>query len=282
MNILLCGDSGFIGRHCRAALQAAGHTVRGLQGTDMALATRPADWAALLDGVDAVVNAVGVLRDSPRRPMQALHADAPAALFEAAASAGVARLIHLSALGLADNPTRYAQTKRQAEDHLQTLVSTERLHAVWLQPSVVLGPGGASSALFERLAALPWLPLPRVATHTLIQPLAVGDLAELVLRLLAPQIDHRGALPCVGPEAAPLADWIARLRARQGRPAARVMVVPDHLTRLSAQLGDLLPLTPWGRDTLSLLSQPNVADVTLLTGLLGHPPRPALADLEAT
>uniref|UniRef100_UPI00097C472D NAD-dependent epimerase/dehydratase family protein n=1 Tax=Pelomonas sp. KK5 TaxID=1855730 RepID=UPI00097C472D len=203
--ILVLGAGGFIGGAIAANLRAAGHAIRHPH-LDFAHLTRPADWQPHLDGVDAVINAVGVLRDSNRRPMQAVHADAPAALFEAAA--GRCRVIHVSALGIAGNPTRYAQTKLAAERSLQALHG--RLDACIVRPSIVFGPGGASSRLFTTLARLPLLALPAAALRTRVQPIAVRDLAAACTALVAaPSLPRQ--LDAVGPEALTLAAFIAAL-----------------------------------------------------------------------
>ena len=110
MRILLSGASGFIGGALAQALRQRGHTVvevlrrvpEGARDTvraDFALAPAETFWAPHLAGVDAVVNAVGILRDLPGQGFQALHTDAPARLFRAAASAGVRTVIQVSALG---------------------------------------------------------------------------------------------------------------------------------------------------------------------------------------
>ena len=43
----------------------------------------PSVWMARLQGVDAVVNAVGIIRETPRATFEALHHRAPRALFAA-------------------------------------------------------------------------------------------------------------------------------------------------------------------------------------------------------
>ena len=58
------------------------------------------DWLAHLTGVDAVVNAAGVLQDSPWDSTHGVHAAGPAALFEACERAGVRRVVHISAVGV--------------------------------------------------------------------------------------------------------------------------------------------------------------------------------------
>ncbi len=81
MRILLCGASGFIGQEIATALQQAGHTVaarsrRSKPSLDFVRATSATDWAPHLPGIDAVINAAGVLRDSRRAPLEAVHAAA--------------------------------------------------------------------------------------------------------------------------------------------------------------------------------------------------------------
>ena len=87
MHILLTGSTGFIGNTLQTALQRAGHTVHGgvsprsrtlLPGQvpmDFAHDTTAAAWLPRLEGIDAVVNAVGVLRDTRARPIDAVHRD---------------------------------------------------------------------------------------------------------------------------------------------------------------------------------------------------------------
>ena len=286
---LLCGASGFIGRHIACALRAAGWQVRpasrrSAPAVDYTRAIHASDWQPLLQGASAVINAVGVLRDSRARPMQALHADAPCALFEACAASGVRRVIHISALGIdGGGPaarTPYARTKRQAEERLLALTAQGRLDGIALRPSLVFGAGGASTRLFLALARLPVLALPRCAFTARV---AVWDLAEAVARLAAsPAASHAashaanarpltGLLELAGPQPLTLAAYIQQLRASQGRPPACALALPACITRASARLGDALPFSPWCTQSLHLLSAGNVASPAALPELLGRP-----------
>lgn len=287
MNVLLCGASGFVGRHIQAALHAAGHRVRAASRrsqppVDFAHALHARDWQAHLHGVDAVVNAVGVLRDSRRQPMQALHDAAPRALFDACAQAGVRRVLHVSALGIDGNPTLYARSKRAADAHLLALTGSGALDGVVLRPSLVFGREGDSSRLFMALARLPLLALPRPVQQGRVQPVAVRELAEVVARLIAqpaPQA-RRGLLELGGPRALTLAAFIATLRAQLGHTPARTWTLPDALTRLSARVGDRISVSPWCSETLALLATDNVTPDTPIAALLGRaatPPEQLLA-----
>jgi uncharacterized protein YbjT (DUF2867 family) len=285
MRILVCGAGGFIGSAIARALHQAGHDV--VHGTSPRRAARQPDgsavpmdfatdtsmhaWLPRLAGMDAVVNAVGILRDTPARPMAAVHEAAPMALFDACAASGVRRVVHVSALGIADNSTRYARTKRTADEHLLAATQAGRLDGMVLRPSIVFGRGGDSSALFMRLARLPLLWLPGPVLRARVQPLAVADLAEAVAALMGPARSRHGMAALAGPQALALGAFIASLRSQTGRPPARTMRLPDLLTRHSARLGDVLPFSPWCSETLSLLATDNVADPAVLEDLLGRP-----------
>ncbi|WCM94627.1 NAD-dependent epimerase/dehydratase family protein [Acidovorax sp. NCPPB 2350] len=284
MQILLTGATGFIGRHVSARLRAEGHTVHegvsprharpgpGQVPMDFSRDIAARDWLPRLHGIDAVVNAVGVLRDSAARPIDALHRDAPKALFEACAQAGVRRVVQVSALGVDRSETRYARTKRAADHHLLDLAGQgpAPLRACVLRPSVVFGRGGASSALFMALARLPVVCLPRPVLQARVQPVAVHDLADAVAALLGPALDHAGVIECAGPEAVTMGGLIASLRAQCGHGPARVLPLPDALGRLGARLGDLVPASPWCSESLELLGSDNTADGAPLRALAGH------------
>lgn len=282
MRVLVCGARGFIGARVAEALQQAGHEVlRGVRAPAMGRADerqvdfvrwrQPEPWRTALAGVDAVINTVGVLRDSRQQPMQAIHAEVPEALFEACARQGVRRVIHISALGIEGNPTLYARSKLAAEAALLDRVQAGRLDGVVLRPSIVFGEGGDSSRLFTLLARLPLLCLPSPVTRARVQPIAVGELAQGMVRLLSPEgAGVQGGLNVVGPRALTLAEFIASLRRQMGHGPARVLPLPDLLTRWSARLGDEVPWAPWCTETLNLLAQDNVAAASAFEQLLGR------------
>lgn len=285
MNILLCGASGFVGRTVRATLEAVGHTITGPGlGIDFCRDVTPAAWLPRLQGVDAVVNAVGVLRDTVRRPMQAVHVDAPAALFDACAQAGVRRVVHVSALGIDTTSVPYAVTKRAAEQRLLAHDAAGRLDGVVLRPSIVFGRGGASSGLFMTLARSPVLWAPQAMITARVQPVSVRDLAEAVVRLLGPGQAGRftGLLPCVGPTPLTLAEFVVSLRQQCGHGRPLVRAQPDWLTRLSVALGDRVTALPLCTETMTLLQHDNVADPQAFATVLGRPARPVDTLLETS
>ena len=264
MHILLTGSTGFIGNTLQAALQSAGHTVHGgvsprqrslLPGQvpmDFARDTTAAAWLPRLQGIDAV------------------HRDTPIALFDACAQAGVQRVVHISALGIEGSSTRYAQTKRAAEAHLNHLAAQGKLRPAILRPSVVYGKGGDSSALFMNLARLPVALFPGPVLDARVQPVSVHDLAAAVVALLGPALAQTGIIECTGPEALTMGAFIASLRQQLGHRPATVLRLPQPLTTLSARLGDAVPQSPWCSETLAMLGSDNVGNPAVFEQLLGR------------
>ena len=253
MRVLLLGAGGFIGAHVAEALRARRHAVTAGK-VDFAHAHRPEDWMAALAGIDAVVNAVGIIRERRGRSFDALHSAAPRALFDACRRAGVRRVVQISALGAdAAAQSRFHRTKRAADRHLAAL----ELDWAIVQPSLVFGAGGESARLFALLAALPVTPLPGDGSQR-VQPIHVDDLAECIARLLDQPM--RVIVQAVGPRAITLREWLGLLRAQMRFGKARFFEVP-------------LWAVPVERETLQMLQRGNTGSPEAITRILGRAPR---------
>lgn len=279
MLILITGGSGFIGRHLAAGLEAAGHVViaahrsaapgdRRRIHADFTRDFDAAAWVERLRGVDAVINAVGIIRERGNQTFDAIHTRAPIALFDACAMAGVRRVVQISALGADDGQTRYFATKRAADTHLS------RLPLEWMivQPSLVYGTGGTSAAMFNLMASLPLVPLPGRG-HQLVQPIHVDDLVDAVFNAFERDDSWRQRIPLVGPHALSLRDFLAALRDAMQLGAPRFVGMPMPLMRLTARLGELTGRGLLDRETLAMLEAGNIGDPSLTQRLLQRPPR---------
>jgi uncharacterized protein YbjT (DUF2867 family) len=269
MNILLTGASGFIGRNLAAALVAAGHQVRSASrrnGVDFAHMTSPADWLPHLEGVDAVINCVGIIGETVGQKFEALHTTAPIALFRACAAARVRRVLQISALGAdASAFSAYHLSKRAADDALRGL----DLDWFVLRPSLIYGRGSKSAELFMRLARLPVIPVVGDGKQAL-QPVHIADVVATVLRCLTWPATRR-TLDILGPETICYAGWLQRMRAAQGLPPARLLHIPPRLMIGFAYLGRYFNpiLQP---DNLRMLERGYRADFAPLARFLGRPP----------
>lgn len=254
--ILVLGASGLIGGHVLRALRRAGYAAIGVsrrrpdgepaagwRELDFGGMLTPQDWLPQLDGVTAVVNCVGIIRESRPGDFERLHHAAPVALFAACEQLAVRRVVQVSALGSApDAATAYWRSKGAADADLWQ----RRLSACVLRPSLVYGDDGASSVLFRSLATMPLLLLPE-AQRARVQPIHVDDLSALVLELLREPGVVPPLLAAVGPRAVRLADYLGALRSGMGAAPGMVLNLPRPLARLAAALAGWHPastLTP--------------------------------------
>lgn len=279
MKILVCGASGFVGRHLLAGLRAAGHhCVGGVRtprspddvAVDYVRDVRPEHWIPRLQGIDVVINAVGILRDSATQPMQRVLAEAPAAMFRACGMAGVSRIVNLSALGIESNlMTAYFQCRREAEAELFALPSSVR----WLnlRPSVIYGEDAASAKMFRLLAALPVHALP-MGGHQAMQPVHIDDVVAAVCRWLGDSTAVSQSFNAAGAEPTTMRGMLDSYRQQSGRGSALHVAVPGVLIKLGARIGDFLPFSPLCSDTLLMLNAGNTGDNTAFEQLLGRPP----------
>lgn len=264
MRVMIVGG-GFIGGHLAGRLRAEGCevTVAGRRGAAIACDLACDDavvWAARLQGYDALVNCAGVL--AAGADYDGVHARGAIALFDGAASAGVARVVQISALGASEGITAYHRSKRTADAHLT------RLDLGWaiVRPSLVVGRGGGSTALFSALAALPLMP---DIGGGMVQPITIDDLVNAIWRLLQRPLPMSMVVDAVGPEPMRIADLMVVLRGWLGLGTASSLPVPRWILRAVAWLG----IGPMTRDSLTMLEAGNTAPVEPFVNALGFPPQ---------
>jgi len=281
MRILLTGASGYIGRAIAHALRARGHAVvrvlrrppAGAADVVQAdFADRPACdwWVPRLAGIDAVVNAVGILREQRGQAFRALHTEAPAELFRACAQAGVGMVVQVSALGAqAGARSAYHLSKKAADDVLRSLP----LRGAVVQPSLVYGSGGPSAALFNKLAVAPVLPFP-AGGRMAVQPVHLDDVVAGIVRLLEAPPPSVQTLHFAGPRPLELRAYLAELREALGEPGRQWIVpVPAPLFRAGAAMAGHLPGSMLDADTADMLLAGNATRDNALPQLLGRDPR---------
>jgi len=295
MHVVIIGAGGFVGRYLVGRLMAEGVRVtaagrdparlaQALCGVstircDLAQDTS-GDWAPRLLGVDAVVNCAGIIRDGGR--YATVHDKGARALFDACHAGGVRRVVQVSALGTdAGATTRYHLSKRIADDHLAGLdPAGARMDWVVLRPSLIIGRGGQSSALFGALAALPLTPWLGPGRWR-VQPIHVDDLVASIMRLLHRETPIAARIDVVGPEPMTTDALTASIRRWLGLAPARVVRLPRWVLAGVTRLG----IGPVTRESLTMLEAGNTGDVEPLiaaTGLVPATLDVALARTPAT
>ncbi len=289
MRILIAGAGGFIGSRIAVELRNAGHEIvacgreqdrlRRLFPYAEAVACdfakdSAADWRSRLKNVDAVINAAGIFRAHGAISFDRVHAAGPCALFEACASMRISKLIQISALGAGEGAqTQFHLTKRAADERCLNLAREHGLGG-WtvIRPSLVIGQGGQSTALFTALAALPWPP--RLARGTWqVQPIHVADLAYAVRLLLEQEASSPRLLDLVGPASMTTDELTRSLRRWLGLAPARQLPVAEWILRACVPLGRLFSFDALSKDSLIMLKRGNTAPVAPMIDALNWTPR---------
>lgn len=255
MHVLILGGSGLIGGAVAVRLAADGHflTLVSRRGgglvapgvrrvaLDLAASARAEAWSAHLSGVDAVVNCAGVLQDGPDATARSVHLTAPEALYQACVGAGVRRVVLLSAIGVDRmTPTDFSATKSLGEERLRSF----DLDWVILRPSVVVGrPAYGGSALFRGLAASPLLPV--MPGGGRLQIVQLDEVADTIVRFLAPTAPARLALDLAGPDQLLFEDVVDQYRKWLGWRPARRLHLPEWFAGLVYKTGDLIGSLGW-------------------------------------
>ncbi|MEO3473154.1 complex I NDUFA9 subunit family protein [Roseomonas sp. CAU 1739] len=281
------GGAGFIGRHVVQRLAKQGYIVR-VAGRDTVKAARlrplgdvaqvvpvaasvtdEASVARAVAGASVVVNLVGILFERRPGDFQRIQAEGAGRVARLAAAAGVARLVHVSAIG-ADSGSQslYARSKAEGEQAVFAAFPA----ATILRPSVVFGPDDQFFNRFAGLAAvLPFMPV--VEGQTRFQPVHVGDVADAVMAAITRDDVAGKVFELGGPRVMTMREVMAFVLEHTQRRRALV-ALPGGLVAMQARLGEWLPTPPLTRDQLILLGRDNVvAEGAAGFGALGLAPK---------
>ena len=277
-HVTVFGGSGFLGRRIVERLAAGGDGVRvavrrperaafvtRLGGAGQITAVHADVWdqttiAPALAGADAVVNTVGHYVERGGASFEAIHGQGARHVAEAAADAGVARLVHISGIGAdpaSDSP--YVRARAVGE----RLVREAFPAASILRPSVMFGP----SDFLERLAGIarmmPAMPL-FGSGDVKLQPVYVDDVAAAVARALAMPEAAGQLYELGGPRIYPYKALVQLVLDQTGRKRL-LLPVPYVLWNVLAALMAPLPNRPISRDQVKLMQRDNVVSPGALT-----------------
>lgn len=270
--VLVLGGTGFVGRSVCFALASREWRVRVLTrdiGKVRPLAVLPSlevaagsphddsTLARALDGVDAVVNLVGILHETRHESFQRAHIDLPLRVVQACRQAGVRRLVHMSALK-ADpgGPSAYLRSRGLGERAVWE--AHDGVAVTAFRPSVIFGRDDRFLNLFAAMATFaPVIPLAGGAAR--FQPVWVEDVARAIAACLPDRRSAGQTYELCGPRVYALADIVAF--ATRARGLRRwVLPLPGPLARLQALVMEKLPGPLMTRDNLRSMSVDNVCD----------------------
>ena len=272
MRVVLLGATGFVGHHVLARLSADGHECLALSRyrmscRDLSIIPRvelrqtnvydPEKLSAAFTGADAVVNMVGILNESGRKGkgFHKAHVELVERVLDACRSAGVNRLVQVSALNAGKGRSHYLRSKGEAEERIR---QASDIASTILQPSVIFGVG---DSFFNRFAGLLRLApvLPLACPDARMQPVWVGDVAAMLATSLADDSTIGETLVLVGPRDYSLRELVEINAAAIGRKP-RIIGLPDALARLQGLLMDFVPGKPFSTDNYLSLQTDNTSE----------------------
>ncbi|MBI2781681.1 MAG: NAD(P)H-binding protein [Chloroflexi bacterium] len=270
--VAVTGAFGYTGRALAEQLLAAGHEVVTLtrrRGVGDPLQARLIVHAiegvagnvlaASLEGVDTLFNTYWLRFPRGTETFEGVLANS-AALLEAARTAGVRRIVHVSVINATlDAETPYVRAKAA----LEALVRSSGLEWVFVRPTLLYGPGDILiNNLAWALRRLPIYGMPGRGRYT-VQPVHVDDLARICID--AADGESGRVLDAAGPEILQYRELVNLIRTAVGSRSI-VLPMPHEVVLAAARLLGLLV-----RDVVLTRDEIRELTASLLTS--SEPPR---------
>lgn len=315
MKVFVTGATGFVGTHVVNALLRRGHEVAVLARRPDRARSRynrpverlrgdvldPETLARTFAGREAVIHLVGIIHDKGAQTFDRMHREAVENVVASMKTAGIRRLLHMSAMGTSpDSPSEYGRSKAAGE----AVVRGSGLDWTIFRPSIIFGPGDGFVSLLAPIVAKNPLFVPVIGKgETKFQPVSVYDVARIFADALGKPETIGRTFEVGGPEVLTLNEVYREIAAAIGKPRKPLLHLPLWWGRVLARVFESLALRglidapPLTRDELKSLSRDNAADVSetvatfdgewkefrpglreYLTGGMKHDPRSGFGD----
>lgn len=285
MTVAVIGATGFVGSHLVPHLVASGHRViaisqdgRRLPAWTDAVEARPGDVTAqnldtAVSGADAVVHLVAIPRETGGLSFDKINVEGTQRAVRAAERAGVTRFVHLSALGVVDNPKLdYLYSKWLGEQ----IVRDSSLDWVVLRPSLLFGEGDGFFNLVK--VTLKWWSPGIVAIpgkgDARFQPLSVDDLAIAIEQSASDGGRSCSMYELGGPEWVTYREIVDAVSSATGMRRLPLGLPIPLISALTAVTDKVLPIFPVSHDQISSLQRPNYTEPDAFERTFGVKPRP--------
>jgi NADH dehydrogenase len=272
-SVCILGGTGFVGRHLVNRLAAEGvgcriltrrphrHRHVGVARGSTLVEADAHDRAELVRqfaGQDAVINLVGILNEGGGENFRRVHYELPLSVLAACQTAGVPRLLHMSALN-ADaqrGTSNYLKTKGAAEDYLHA--NAGGVAVTSFRPSVIFGP---DDSFFNRFAALLKIPgpFPLACPKARFAPVYVGDVAEAFARSLDDPGTFDQRYDLCGPRVFTLRELVDYTVEAMGERKP-ILELNDTLSRLQAKVLGVMPGRPFTMDNYRSMQMDSVCE----------------------
>lgn len=277
MKIVVFGANGLLGSAIVEELRARSHRVAGVARggaaveIDLRFDARPEVLRAVVKGADIVVNAAGILIERDGNTFDAVHRRTAEALAQACEAERVARIVHISSLGVGTGvPGGYMASKLDAE----RAIAAGRTDYAIVRPGLLVDARSPSTRLFRFLAGLPVISLPGLFRPgaSRVAPIHAADVARCVARIVEHPKALRRVIELAGPETMGYREMLRRYRAAAGKGPALWLPVPWLLMNLGARMAAWLPQRVFSIDTMRMLRAESVSAASETPRWLGREP----------
>lgn len=291
MRVFLTGSTGYVGGQVLQDLLAQDHNVRCLvramsrgklrarPGVETVVGdiVEPRTLRGKLDGCEAAIHLVGIIREFPREGItwERIHWQGARNVIDEAERAGARRFLLMSAMGVrADGVSQYQTTKYRAEEYLRQ----SGLEWTIFRPSLIFGERDQSVNTFAKIVKLaPFYPIFGRTGESRFQPVAVENVAEGFVKALNIPASIGKTYEVGGPDIYTLRELIQTIGEVLGKRRVRTVTIPMPLVVLQARLFQHVklfgrPLLPFSVDQLRMLSEDNVGNIEPFFRELGIQP----------
>jgi NADH dehydrogenase len=266
LKVAVTGGTGFVGTAVVSELLQAGHEVRILsrkapERLSDAVRHVPGSVVTgegldtLVEGVDAVIHLVGIIREKGINTFKAVHHEGTVNVIVAASRAGVSRYLHMSAMGTREGAkSRYHQTKWAGEE----AVRASGLDWTIFRPSTIYGPGDSFiNMLADTMRKTPVMPV-LGGGWNLMQPIFVNDVAASFRAALESEIHINKTYELGGPDTFTLKQILEKVLQVIDKKT-NLVGVPMLLVAVAVWVAERLTIAlPVTTDQLIMLREDNV------------------------
>lgn len=283
--ILVTGSSGFLGRNVVKALRTRGESVRCLvrspsragiitsYGVELAYGDilDPASLKDAMKGVDAVAHLVAIIRERGRSTFDLINRQGTANVVAAAREADVRHVVHVSAIGVQENPAYpYLNSKWQGE---QEVINGGVGYTI-IRPSILFGPGDEFiNTLAGVVRAFPVVPVAGNG-RVRFQPISVEEVGGIVSTVAGnPRFTGR-IIEVGGPDHLSYNEILDIISRTLGVKRLKLYLSARLMRAMTRVMEKVLPNPPATTSQLEMLSLDNVTDLDSVERNFRMKPRP--------